>query len=69
MGKQPGKFELLPGKRKGWYFRLKSFNGTILMTSEIYTTKTNARNGITVVQKTISDAMVVEGTGDLPYEE
>ncbi|MDJ0655625.1 MAG: YegP family protein [Xanthomonadales bacterium] len=47
----PGKFELFQGKNKQYYFRLKAGNGECIMTSEGYTTKKAALNGVAAVRK------------------
>ncbi len=46
-----GKFQLYTGKDKQYYFRLKAGNGEPIMSSEGYTTKKAAMNGIAAVAK------------------
>ncbi len=46
-----GKFELFCGKDKQYYFRLKAGNGESVISSEGYTTKKAALNGVAAVQK------------------
>lgn len=46
-----GKFQLYTGKDKQYYFRLKAGNGEPIMSSEGYTTKKAALNGIAAVAK------------------
>ena len=44
-----GKFEIKRAKDGQFYFNLKARNGEIILTSETYTTKANAQNGVTSV--------------------
>ncbi|AXH37569.1 DUF1508 domain-containing protein (plasmid) [Humibacter sp. BT305] len=46
--------------RAGYRFRLKAGNGEIIATSEGYTSKAGARNGIESVNKNTADAEVVD---------
>ena len=46
-----GKFELFRGKDKQYYFRLKAGNGESVISSEGYTTKKAALNGVAAVRK------------------
>ena len=46
----PGAFELFKGKDGQWYFRLKSANHEIVLASEGYTRKWNAKKGIASVE-------------------
>ena len=58
-----GKFEIK--KASGQYtFVLKAGNGEIIATSERYTTKAAARNGIESVKSNASDASIVDVTGE-----
>jgi uncharacterized protein YegP (UPF0339 family) len=58
-----GKFEIK--KSEGQYtFVLKAGNGEIIATSERYTTKAAARNGIDSVKANASDAQTVDLTGE-----
>src|ERR1700690_4384641 len=41
-----GKFDLWQASDAQWHFHLKSGNGNILLTSEAYTTRTGAINGV-----------------------
>ncbi|MFT3693615.1 MAG: DUF1508 domain-containing protein [Kofleriaceae bacterium] len=45
----PGKFDLWQSA-DGWHFHLKSGNGSILLTSEAYTSRTAALNGVLSVE-------------------
>lgn len=47
----PGKFEIKKAKNGQFHFNLKATNGEIILSSEMYTTKRSARNGIASVQK------------------
>ena len=58
-----GKFEIK--KTAGQYtFVLKAGNGEIIATSERYTTKAAAKNGIESVKANASDAPTVDLTGE-----
>jgi len=46
-----GKFVLTTAKNGQFMFNLKAGNGEIILTSEMYTTKSAAQNGIESVQK------------------
>lgn len=50
-----GKFELKTAKNGQFFFNLKAGNGQIILTSEMYTTKTACKNGIESVQKNAAD--------------
>lgn len=50
-----GKFELKATKNGKWVFNLKSGNGQIILTSEIYESKQSALNGIESVRKNAAD--------------
>lgn len=41
-----GKFVIEKGKDERFYFNLKAVNGQVILTSEMYTTKASAQNGI-----------------------
>jgi uncharacterized protein YegP (UPF0339 family) len=45
------KFEVFNGKRGDFYFRLRAKNGETILTSEGYTSKAGAKNGIKSVKK------------------
>ena len=47
----PGKFELKKAKNNQFYFNLKASNGEVILTSERYLTRKNAKKGIAAVQK------------------
>jgi uncharacterized protein len=46
-----GKFEIKTAKNGEVFFNLKADNGQVILTSEMYTTKTACNNGIASVQK------------------
>lgn len=50
-----GKFELYKDKAGEFRFRLKAGNGEIVLTSEGYSSKSSAMNGIESVQKNAGD--------------
>ncbi len=47
----PGKFELKTANNGQFMFNLKASNGQVILTSELYTTKAAAQNGIESVRK------------------
>ncbi|HQC53897.1 MAG TPA: YegP family protein, partial [Lentisphaeria bacterium] len=47
----PGKFELKTASDGQFMFNLKAANGEVILTSELYTRKENALNGIESVRK------------------
>lgn len=55
------KYELYTSKNGEFRFRLKASNGEIIATSEGYTSKSAAQNGIASVKKN-ADAEVVDMT-------
>ncbi len=55
-----GKFELYSDRSGGYRFRLKAGNGEVIATSESYTTKAAAQNGVDSVKRNAQDAEVVE---------
>ena len=55
-----GKFELYRGSAGQYRFRLKAGNGEIIATSEGYSSKSAALNGIESVQRNAPGAEVVE---------
>lgn len=57
-----GKFELKQ-TASGFRFNLKAGNGEVIATSESYTTKAAALNGIESVRKNAGDAVVDDQTG------
>lgn len=58
-----GKFELKETKNGQFMFNLKASNGQIIATSEQYTTKAAALNGIESVRKNAADAKLDDTTG------
>jgi uncharacterized protein len=46
-----GKFVITPAKNDQFKFDLKADNGQIILSSELYTTKTACKNGIASIQK------------------
>lgn len=50
-----GKFEITKRKNGEFQFNLKASNGEVILTSEGYTTKSAARNGIESVKKNSPD--------------
>jgi len=51
----PGKFEIKKARNGQFHFNLKAANGEIILSSERYTTKRSAKNGIASVQKNSPD--------------
>jgi hypothetical protein len=51
----PGKFEINDAKDGQFHFHLKAANGQIILTSELYTAKASAENGIESVKKNSPD--------------
>ncbi len=56
----PAKFELKKAKGEQFLFSLKAPNGEIILTSELYTSKTGAKNGIESVRRNVSVAVRFE---------
>src|SRR5580692_323822 len=50
-----GKFEIKKAKDDQFYFHLKASNGQIILSSEMYTEKASAENGIASVKKNAPD--------------
>lgn len=50
-----GKFELNESSNGKFYFNLKAGNGQIILSSEMYESKSSAENGIASVQKNAGD--------------
>ena len=46
-------YEIKRAKNKQFYFNLKAANGEIVLTSEMYKSRTGAANGIDSVRKTV----------------
>jgi uncharacterized protein YegP (UPF0339 family) len=57
-----GKFELYKDSNGQYRFRLKAGNGEVIATSEAYSSKSSAQNGIASVQKNAPDAPTVDLT-------
>lgn len=55
-----GKFELYKSSNGEFRFRLKAGNGEIIATSEGYTSKASAKDGIESVKSNAADAEVVD---------
>jgi len=55
-----GTFEIWTDAKGEYRFHLKAGNGEVIATSEGYTSKAGARNGIASVQRNAPDAEVVE---------
>ncbi|WEK12601.1 MAG: DUF1508 domain-containing protein [Candidatus Microbacterium phytovorans] len=55
-----GKFELFTDKGGQWRFNLKASNGQVIASSEGYSSKSSALNGIESVRTNAPDAEVVE---------
>jgi uncharacterized protein YegP (UPF0339 family) len=55
-------FEIKEAKNGQYVFNLKAGNGEIIATSEMYTTKAAAQNGIESVRKNAGDAKVIDLT-------
>lgn len=51
----PGRFEIKKAKNDQFHFNLKASNGEIILSSEMYTTKRAALNGVASVQKNSSE--------------
>ena len=51
----PAKFEIKKAKNGQFFFNLKAANGETILTSEMYTTKSSAKNGIASVKKNSTD--------------
>ena len=62
-GRVPGmaaKFEIKKDKSGQYRFNLKAANGEVIASSEAYTTKAAARNGVESVKKNAPIAEIVE---------
>lgn len=59
-----GKFHILKTGPTRYHFVLKAGNGETIATSESYTTKASAKNGIESVKTNAPGAEVVDDTGE-----
>lgn len=59
---EDARFDRKESKNGKWYFNLKSSNGQVVGTSEIYESKASCENGIASVKKNAPDAEVVDLT-------
>jgi uncharacterized protein len=59
-----GKFAIKKGKSGQYHFVLKAGNGEIIATSEEYTTKAAAKNGIASVKANAASAPIDDETGE-----
>lgn len=57
-----GKFELYKDRSGEFRFRLKAANGEVIASSEGYSSKAGAQNGIESVKKNAPDASTVDLT-------
>jgi uncharacterized protein YegP (UPF0339 family) len=55
-----GKFELFTDSAGGHRFRLKAGNGEVIASSESYTTRAAAKNGVESVKNNAPGATVIE---------
>ena len=55
-----GKFEVFQDKSGGYRFNLKAANGEVIASSESYTTKAAAHQGIASVRANAADAVIIE---------
>ena len=55
-----GKFEVYEGKGGKWRFRLKAANGEVIATSQGYSSKASAKNGVDSVRRHAAEADIVE---------
>ena len=51
----PGRFEIKRAKYKEFYFNLLAPNGEIILTSEMYRSRTGAKKGVAAVQANAGD--------------
>jgi hypothetical protein len=60
------KFEIRKNSKisQPYHFVLIANNGQIVLTSENYTTKQNAKNGIETIKSLVSSAAIVDNTGE-----
>lgn len=55
-----GKFEVYEDKGGKWRFRLKASNGEVIATSQGYSSKASAKNGVDSVRRHAAEADMVE---------
>lgn len=55
-----GKFEVYEDKGGKWRFRLKAANGEVIATSQGYSSKASAKNGVDSVRRHAAEADIVE---------
>lgn len=53
-------FEVFEGQNEKYYFRLKSSNGEVILSSQGYSSESGASGGIDAVKRAATDAQVVE---------
>jgi uncharacterized protein YegP (UPF0339 family) len=58
------KFVIEKSSNGQYKFDLKAANGEVIASSELYTTKASARNGIESVQTNAASAAVIDETGE-----
>lgn len=58
------RYERLTSKNSQYYFNLKSSNGKIIGTSEMYTTSYARENGIESVKENAPNAEIIDETGE-----
>ena len=66
----PAKFEIKKAKNGKFHFNLKAGNGEVILSSQMYTSKSSAKNGIASVRKNSPDAdryERLEGKKGQPY--
>jgi uncharacterized protein YegP (UPF0339 family) len=56
----PTSFEIKRAKNKQFYFNLKAANGEIILTSEMYKSRSGAKNGIESVRKNGPDCLMYD---------
>jgi uncharacterized protein len=66
-GRDKRNFELLEAQSGEWYFNLKSPNGEIIGSSQLYSTKSNAERGARTVRALVR--IVAQGTQQAPRRE
>ncbi len=59
-----GKFVLTKNAKGQYHFSLKASNGETIAQSEMYNSKTAAKNGIESVRKNAPDATIDDRTGE-----